>query len=32
MGGDTNYKCITVTVTDSSGAKLAELEAAVANY
>jgi Tfp pilus assembly protein PilE len=32
MGGDTNYKCITVTVTDSSGAQLAELEAAVANY
>jgi Tfp pilus assembly protein PilE len=32
MGGDTNYICITVTVTDSSGAKLAELEAAVANY
>ncbi len=32
MGGDTNYKCITVTVTDSSGAMLAELEAAVANY
>lgn len=32
MGGDTNYKCITVTVTDSSGAKLAELEAVVANY
>jgi len=32
MGGNTNYKCITVTVTDSSGAMLAELEAAVANY
>lgn len=32
MGGDTNYKCITVTVTDASGARLAELQAAVANY
>jgi MSHA pilin protein MshD len=33
MGGDANYKCITVTVTDSAtGAKLAELKAAVANY
>ena len=32
MGGDTNYKCITVTVTDASGARLSELQAAVANY
>jgi type II secretory pathway pseudopilin PulG len=32
MGGDTNYKCITVTVTDASGVKLSELQAAVANY
>ncbi len=32
MGSDTNYKCITVTVTDASGARLAELQAAVANY
>ena len=32
MGGDVNYKCITVTVTDSTGTKFAELKAAVANY
>ena len=32
MGGDTNYKCITVTVTDTGGARLSELQAAVANY
>lgn len=32
MGGDTNYKCITVTVTDAAGARLSELQAAVANY
>jgi type II secretory pathway pseudopilin PulG len=32
MGGDPEYKCITVTVTDAGGAKLSELQAAVANY
>lgn len=32
MGGDANYKCITVTVNDSSGTRLSELQAAVANY
>ena len=32
MGNDVNYKCITVTVNDASGARLAELQAAVANY
>jgi type II secretory pathway pseudopilin PulG len=32
MGGDINYKCITVTVTDASGATLSRLQAAVANY
>lgn len=33
MGGDPNYKCITVTVTDSTtGTTLAQLQAAVANY
>jgi type II secretory pathway pseudopilin PulG len=33
LGNDPNYKCITVTVTDStSGATLAQLQAAVANY
>jgi type II secretory pathway pseudopilin PulG len=32
MGGDTNYKCITVTVNDASGARFAELKTAVANY
>lgn len=32
MGGDANYKCITVTVTDAGGARLSELQAAVANY
>lgn len=32
MGGDINYKCITVTVTDASGVRLSELQAAVANY
>jgi type II secretory pathway pseudopilin PulG len=32
MGGDPDYKCITVTVTDTSGARLSELQAAVANY
>jgi hypothetical protein len=32
MGGDTNYKCITVTVTDGSGVTLSRLQAAVANY
>ena len=32
MGGDVNYKCITVTVTDPTGTKFAELKAAVANY
>jgi type II secretory pathway pseudopilin PulG len=32
MGGDSNYKCITVTVTDASGATLSRLQAAVANY
>lgn len=32
LGGDTNYKCITVTVTDTGGARLSELLAAVANY
>ena len=32
MGGDANYKCITVTVTDAGGNKAAELQTAVANY
>lgn len=32
MGGDANFKCITVTVTDANGARLAQLQAAVANY
>jgi type II secretory pathway pseudopilin PulG len=32
MGGDPDYKCITVTVTDASGVRLSELQAAVANY
>lgn len=32
MGGDINYKCITVTVTDASGATLSRLQAAVGNY
>jgi hypothetical protein len=32
MGGDPEYKCITVTVTDASGAILSRLQAAVANY
>jgi hypothetical protein len=32
MGNDPNYKCITVTVTDVSGATLSRLQAAVANY
>lgn len=32
MGGDPNYKCVTVRVTDTAGAQLAELQAAVANY
>lgn len=32
MGGDVNYKCITVTVTDTGGTKLSELQSAVANY
>lgn len=33
MGGDANYKCIMVTVTDAtSGSTLAQLQAAVANY
>lgn len=33
MGGDANYKCITVTVTETStGNGLAQLQAAVANY
>jgi len=32
MGGDVNYKCITVTVTDASGTRMSELQAAVANY
>ncbi|MEX2163358.1 MAG: type II secretion system protein [Sulfuricaulis sp.] len=32
LGGDTNYKCITVTVTDGGGVRLSELQAAVANY
>jgi type II secretory pathway pseudopilin PulG len=32
MGGDPNYKCITVTVTDAGGANLSRLQAAVANY
>jgi hypothetical protein len=32
MGGDPDYKCITVTVTDVSGATLSRLQAAVANY
>lgn len=32
LGGDANYKCITVTVTDAGGTRLSELQAAVANY
>lgn len=32
MGGDVNYKCITVTVNDAGGARLSQLQAAVANY
>ena len=32
MGGDPDYKCVTVTVTDASGATLSRLQAAVANY
>jgi type II secretory pathway pseudopilin PulG len=32
LGGDVNYKCITVTVTDASGTRMSELQAAVANY
>jgi type II secretory pathway pseudopilin PulG len=32
MGGDPEYKCITVTVRDASGATLSRLQAAVANY
>ena len=32
MGNNANYKCITVTVTDASGATLSRLQAAVANY
>jgi type II secretory pathway pseudopilin PulG len=32
MGGDPEYKCITVTVTDAGGVRLSELQAAVANY
>lgn len=33
IGNDPNYKCITVTTTDSaSGSTLAQLQAAVANY
>lgn len=32
MGGDANFKCITVTVTNASGGQLARLQAAVANY
>jgi type II secretory pathway pseudopilin PulG len=32
MGSDPNYKCITVTVTDASGATLSRLQAAVGNY
>ena len=32
MGGDPNYKCITVTVTDAGGGTLSRLQAAVANY
>lgn len=33
MGNDPNYKCITVTVTESTGGTtLAQLQAAVANY
>jgi hypothetical protein len=32
LGGDSNYKCITVTVTDAGGAVLSRLQAAVANY
>lgn len=32
MGGDTNYKCITVTVTDAGGAIFSRLQTAVANY
>jgi type II secretory pathway pseudopilin PulG len=32
MGGDPDYKCITVTVTDAGGATFSRLQAAVANY
>jgi type II secretory pathway pseudopilin PulG len=32
LGGDVNYKCITVTVTDAGGTRLSELHSAVANY
>lgn len=33
LGGNTNYKCITVTVKDATtSAQLAQLQAAVANY
>lgn len=32
MGGDPDYKCITVTATDAGGVRLSELQAAVANY
>jgi type II secretory pathway pseudopilin PulG len=32
MGNDPEYKCITVTVRDASGATLSRLQAAVANY
>lgn len=32
LGGDPDYKCITVTVTNAAGATLSRLQAAVANY
>lgn len=32
MGGDTNYKCITVTAAGAGGGTLSRLQAAVANY
>jgi type II secretory pathway pseudopilin PulG len=32
MGSDPDYKCITVTVTNAAGARLARLQAAMANY
>jgi type II secretory pathway pseudopilin PulG len=32
MGNDPEYKCITVTVRDATGATLSRLQAAVANY